>query len=407
VSSAPPSDRELARVARVETSRLVASLARWCGDLSVAEEAVAQAMLSATATWRRAGIPDRPGAWLHTTARRFALDQLRRQRRHREKVALLEASPSDDGERHADDPLRLVFTCCHPSLARPAQLALTLRAVMGLTTAEIARAFLTSEATIAQRITRAKRKIVQAGVPFAVPARDQLADRLDAVLTILYLTYNEGHLATAGEQGARRDLAEDAIWFTTELATLLPGEAEVLGLLALLTLSHARDPARWDEHGRIVVLRDQDRSRYDAAAISRGIELVERAGALGRPGRFQLQAAIAAVHAEAASYDETDWPQIVALYGLLRRYDDSAVVRLNAAVAISHVAGPGPALADVDNLAGQLDGYHLFHAVRAELLRQLARPVEARAADERALSLTTNVAEREVLGARLADPSAN
>jgi RNA polymerase sigma-70 factor (ECF subfamily) len=407
VSSAPPSDGELAQVARAETGPLVASLARWCGDLSVAEEAVAEAMLTATATWRRTGMPDRPGAWLHTTARRYALDQLRRQQRHREKVALLEARPSDDGERHADDPLRLLFTCCHPSLARPAQLALTLRAVMGLTTAEIARAFLSSEATIAQRITRAKRKIVQAGVPFTVPARDQLADRLDAVLTILYLTYNEGHLATAGERGARRDLAEDAIWFTTELATLLPGEAEVLGLLALLTLSHARDPARWDEHGRIVVLRDQDRSRYDAEAISRGIELVERAGSMHRPGRFQLQAAIAAVHAEAKSYDDTDWPQIVALYGLLRRYDDSAVVRLNAAVALSHVAGPGPALADVDNLADQLDGYHLFHAVRAELLRQLERPAEARSADERALSLTTNVAEREILGARLADPSAN
>ncbi len=244
-------------------------------------------------------------------------------------------------------------------------------------------------------------------MPFTVPAHDQLADRLDAVLTILYLTYNEGHLATAGERGARRDLAEDAIWFTTELATLLPGEAEVLGLLALLTLSHARDPARWDDHGRIVVLRDQDRWRYDAEAIGRGVELVERAGSLRRPGRFQLQAAIAAVHAEAATYDATDWPQIVALYGLLRRYDDSAVVRLNAAVALSHVAGPGPALADVDNLANQLDGYHLFHAVRAELLRQLERPVEARQADERALSLATNVAEREVLGARLADPSAN
>jgi RNA polymerase sigma-70 factor (ECF subfamily) len=407
VNTAPPSDGELAQVARAETGRLVASLARWCGDLSVAEEAVAEAMLTATSTWRRTGIPDRPGAWLHTTARRYALDQLRRQQRHREKVALLEARPSDDGERHADDPLRLVFTCCHPSLARPAQLALTLRAVMGLTTAEIARAFLSSEATIAQRITRAKRKIVQAGVPFAVPARDQLADRLDAVLTILYLTYNEGHLATAGERGARRDLAEDAIWFTTELATLLPDEAEVLGLLALLTLSHGRDPARWDEHGRIVVLRDQDRSRYDADAISRGIEMVERAGSMRRPGRFQLQAAIAAVHAEAASYDATDWPQIVALYGLLRRYDDSAVVRLNAAVALSHVAGPGPALADVENLAHQLDGYHLFHAVRAELLRQLERPAEARQADERALSLATNVAEREILGARLADPSAN
>jgi RNA polymerase sigma-70 factor (ECF subfamily) len=402
VSSAPPSDGELARVARAETGLLVASLSRWCGDLSVAEEAVAEAMLTATATWRRTGIPDRPGAWLHTTARRYALDQLRRQTRYREKVAALESSPSDDGARHTDDPLRLVFTCCHPSLARPAQLALTLRAVMGLTTAEIARAFLTSEATIAQRITRAKRKIVQAGVPFAVPAREQLADRLDAVLTILYLTYNEGHLATAGERGARRDLAEDAIWFTTELARLLPGEAEVLGLLALLTLSHGRDPARWDEHGRIVVLRDQDRSRYDANAIRSGIELVERAGSLRRPGRFQLQAAIAAVHAEATTYDATDWPQIVALYGLLRRYDDSAVVRLNAAVALSHVAGPGPALADVDHLEDQLDGYHLFHAVRAELLRQLGRPGEARVADERALSLATNVAEREILGARLA-----
>jgi RNA polymerase sigma-70 factor (ECF subfamily) len=407
------SDQELARVVRDEAGKLVASLARWCGDLAIAEEAVAEAIVKALTAWRRDGVPAQPGAWLRTVARREALDRLRRAQRYAAKLQQLEASEAaveeldGDRAREPDDRLPLLFTCCHPALGRDAQIALTLRAVVGLTTAEIARAFLTSETTVAQRITRAKRKIVQANIPFVVPAGDALADRLDQVLTVLYLTYTEGHTATSGTAAFRRDLAEDALWLTGLLARWYPDEPEVVGLLALITLQHAREAARWTPDGRVVLLRDQDRRSWDHAAIARGIGLVERAGAMRRPGRYQLQAAIAAVHAEADDYGATDWPQIVALYDLLRRHDDSPVVRLNRAVANSHVAGPAVALAEVDALAGDLEGYHLFHAVRGELLRRLGRDAEARAADRRALELTANVAERAILLDRLDEPSAS
>ncbi len=410
----PAPDHELARVVRDEAGKLVASLARWCGDLAIAEEAVAEAIVKALTTWRRDGVPTQPGAWLRTVARREALDRLRRAQRYAAKLQQLEASEpaGDDLDRGLDgdlshgpdDRLPLLFTCCHPAIGRDAQVALTLRAVVGLTTGEIARAFLTSEATVAQRITRAKRKIVQANIPFVVPATDALAERLDQVLAVLYLTYTEGHTATSGATGFRRDLAEDALWLTALLARWYPDEPEVLGLLALITLQHAREAARWGGDGRVVLLRDQDRRSWDHGAIARGITLVEQAGAMRRPGRYQLQAAIAAVHAEATDYEATDWPQIVALYDLLRRHDDSPVVRLNRAVAVSHVAGPAVALAEVDAVAGELDGYHLLHAVRAELLRQLGRDAEARTADRRALELTANVAERAILLDRLLPP---
>jgi len=390
-------------VVRDHSGALVASLARWCNNLDVAEESVAGAIEIALVDWRAHGIPDHPGTWLHTVARRRALDRLRRAGRYADKLALLEATPSEprayDG---GDDRLPLLFACCHPALGRDAQVALTMRAVIGLTTREIARAFLSSEATIGQRIWRAKHKIVTNKIPLVVPPVERRADRLNDVLTVLYLTYNEGHLSTVGGDAQRRDLAEDAIWLTRVVDRSLPEQPEVIGLLALLLLSHARQAARFDADGELVTLADQDRTLWDARAIEEGVGLVERAGSFGRAGRFQLQAAIAAVHAEAASYDQTDWPQIVVLYDMLKRHDDSPVVRLNRAVALAHVAGPAPALDDVDLLAPTLSEYHLFHAVRAHLLRQLDRPGEARRADERALSLTTNIAERSVLAARVA-----
>lgn len=395
-------DRALDAVVREEAASLVASLARWCGDLAVAEESVADAIEAAVVAWRRDGVPGRPGAWLHTAARRRALDRLRRARRHADKVALLERCPSEPRPHsHGDERLPLLFACCHPAIGVDAQLALTLRAVIGLTTHQIARAFVVPEATVAQRISRAKRKVVDAHIPLVVPPREELASRLDLVLTVLCLTYNEGHLTTSGAVGHRRDLAEDAIWLARLLDRMLPGEPEVQGLLALLLLSHARDGGRWDDQGGLVSLAEQDRSRWDLDLVREGIDLVERAGRARRPGRFQLQAAIAAVHDEAPSYELTDWSQIVVLYDLLRRHDDSPIVRLNRAVALAHVAGARPALEDVEALAGPLDGYHLFHAVRAHLLRQLDRHAEARAADERALAMTTNVAERAVIAARV------
>jgi predicted RNA polymerase sigma factor len=304
-----------------------------------------------------------------------------------------------------DDRVRLIFTCCHPALSREAQVALTLRSICGLTAAEIARAFLTSEATIAKRLVRARRKIVDAGIPYRVPAAEELDERLSEVLAVLYLMFNEGYLASSGPGPTRREIAEDATWLADLVVRLLPGEPEPLGLLALMRLHQARAKSRFDQDGSLVLLQDQDRSLWDRHVIQQAVQLLEEAGRQHRPGPYQVQAAIVACHAEAPSWAETDWPQVVALYDRLLRMNSSPVVRLNRAIALGHIAGPDMALAEVDALAGSLDGYHLFHATRAELLRELHRAQEATAATTRALELATNSAERALLERRLLDQS--
>jgi RNA polymerase sigma factor (sigma-70 family) len=406
VSSGPPArssiDDALAKVFREETGRMVAGLVRFLGDFDLAEELVQEAVLSAFVTWPATGIPEKPAAWLTTTARRKAIDRIRREARYREKLVLLAASETPAASE-PDDRLRLMFTCCHPALAREAQLALTLRAVCGLTTAQIARAFLASETAMAQRIVRAKRKIVEAGIPYRVPARDELAGRLAEVLAVLYLLFNEGYLASGGPAPDRRDLAIDAEWLATLLVGLLPDEPEAMGLLALMRLHLARAGARFDAGGRLVLLRDQDRASWDREAIAAAGRLIEQAGALGRPGPYQIQAAIAALHGESPSWEATDWEEIVALYSLLHAHQPSPVVRLNRAIALRYRDGPAAALAEVDTVASELDAYHLLHATRAELLRALGRLAEARAEDAAALRLTQNPAERELLRKRLLD----
>jgi RNA polymerase sigma-70 factor (ECF subfamily) len=371
------------------------------GDFDLAEELVQEALLEALEHWPKEGIPEKPGAWLLTTARRKAVDQLRRQARFRDKLAQLEGDGMRDDTAEGDDRLRLIFTCCHPALSREAQVALTLRAVAGLTTIEIARAFITSEAAIAQRIVRAKRKIVDANIPYRMPAERDMSERLDEVLSVLYLMFNEGYLATAGEQASRRDLAEDAAWLAGLMVRLMPDEPEALGLLALMRLHLARARARFDDAGNIVLLEDQDRDRWDRERIASAIVLLRRAAALHRSGPYQLQAAIAACHAEARTWAETDWRQIVALYDALVEQLPSPVVELNRAIARRYLDGPAAALADVERLAGALDTYYLLHATRAELLRDLGREPEARAALTRALHLTANPAERALLQKRL------
>jgi RNA polymerase sigma-70 factor (ECF subfamily) len=389
----------LADVFRQEASRLTAALVRRLGDFDLAEELVQEALLAALEHWPTEGVPERPGAWLMTTARRLAVDRWRRQRRYQEKLVLLLATESAD-EPEADDRLRLIFTCCHPAINREAQLALTLRAVAGLTTREIARAFVTSEATIAQRIVRAKRKIVEARIPYRVPPPDELAARLEEVLAVIYLLFNEGYLSTS-ELPARPELTAEAEGLADMLTTLLPGEPEAIGLLALIRFHRARAAARFDAAGGLVLLPDQDRRLWDRAATANARRLLDRAMAMGRPGPYQVQGLLAASHAAAETWEATDWPRIVGLYELLERFWPSPVVRLNGAIAIEHVEGAAAALADVNLLAAELDGYHLYHATRAELLRKLGRAVEARSADARALALTTNPAERELLENRL------
>jgi RNA polymerase sigma-70 factor (ECF subfamily) len=402
-------DAALSGVIRAEAGRIVAALHRQVGDFDVAEEAVQDAVVEALRSWRADGIPDRPGAWLHVAARRNALDHLRRNQRREKVLARLEAPgpsaavdlPGPSAVGDGDERLPLLFGCCHPALAVEARLALTLRAVVGLTTGQIARAFLVSEPAMGQRIVRAKRKIVDAGIPLTMPAEDQRRARLDDVLTVAYLMYNEGFVSTAGAHGDDRDLADDALWLAGLLATSLPHEAEALGLLGLLTFQHARRAARFDPQGRLVLLADQDRSRWDAAAIASGESLLSRAAALRAPGRFQLQAAIAACHASAPSWQTTDWFQILVLYDMLLRHDRSPVTRLNRGVALARVRGAAVALRYVDDLASELDAYHLFPAARADLLRSLRRPDEAAAADQRALALTRNPAEQMLLRGRL------
>ena len=371
------------------------------GDFDLAEEVVQDSLVVALEKWPEQGIPDNPGAWLMTTARRRAVDILRRDKRYREKLALLERSPMAPEPAEADDRLRLIFTCCHPALSQEAQVALTLRAVAGFTTTEIASAFLLTETTVAQRIVRAKRKIVDAHIPYRMPDETELAGRLEGVLSVLYLMFNEGYLSRGTQVAMRRDLADDALWLTRLVAKLMPDQPEVLGLLALMTLNLARSRARFDEEGEMVLLPDQDRTFWDGAAISEGIDLLERAGAMRATGPYQIQGAIAALHSEARSWDQTDWHQIVVLYDTLMRIADSPVVRLNRAVALSHFAGPEIALGEVNDLAISLEGYHLFHAARADLLDRLGEPTLAREARLRALELCRNPAERSLLERKL------
>ncbi|HXM54234.1 MAG TPA: RNA polymerase sigma factor [Candidatus Dormibacteraeota bacterium] len=389
----------ISRVFREEAGRLVGSLVRRVGDFDLAEELVQDAIVEALEHWPVTGVPANPGAWLALTARRKALDRVRRHTRLAEKLQLVAVSEALPEE--SDDRVRLIFTCCHPALAREAQVALTLRAVCGLTTAEIARAFLAQESAVAQRIVRAKRKIVSSRIPYRVPSGAELACRLDEVLAVLYLMFNEGYLASGGPAATRPPLAEEAEWLCGLLVNLVPGEPESLGLLALMRVHRARALARFDAPGELVLLQDQDRSLWDRSLIAEAGGLIERAAAMKRPGPYQVQAAIAAVHAESPSWEATDWEQIFALYGLLLRHLDTPVVRLNRAIAFSHVGGAAPALDLLDALSAALDGYHLFHAARGDLLRELGRHDEARMAHLRALELTANPAERSLLERKL------
>lgn len=373
---------------------------RRLGDFDLAEESVQEAVIEALEHWPRDGVPERPDAWLAAVARRKALDRIRRNVRYREKLALIEAQPVESNVE-PDDRLRLMFVCCHPALSRDVQVALTLRAVLGLTTAEIARALLSSEPAIAQRIVRAKRKIVDAGIGFRLPDDSELVERLDHLMAVIYLLFNEGYLTTGGPQPARRDLADDAEWLAALLTRLLPTQPEPLGLLALIRLHLARAQARFDGAGNLVLFEDQDRSLWDRPAIASAIKLIERAASFGRPGPYQVQAAIAAVYAEAPSWEATDWMQALLLYELLVRLDTSPVARLNRAIALERVAGAEQALDAVDELGGELKTYHLFHATRGRLLEQLGRHDEAARAYRSALELTLNPAERSLLERRL------
>jgi len=387
---------ELARVVRQHAGQLAASLMHVTGDFAAAEDLVQDAVLAALRHWPAEGIPGRPDAWLFTVAKRRGLDVLRREANYRSKLARLQWPVQPD----PDERLRLIFTCCHPALPRSAQVALTLRVVCGLTTAQIARAFLVHETAVAQRITRAKRKITDAGIPYRIPGSDELGARLTEVLAVIYLLFNEGYLST-GESAHSRDLVDDAEWLGTLLHQLMPAEPEAAGLLALIRLHRARAAARFDADGGLVLLADQDRSLWDREAIADAGRLLARAARQRRPGPYQLQAAIVACHAEAGRWAETDWEQIVLLYDMLLHLAPSPVTRLHRAIALSYASGPQAAMAELDALAGLLDGYHLYHASRADLLRQLGRPARARAADRRALALTANPAEQAVLQDRL------
>jgi RNA polymerase sigma-70 factor (ECF subfamily) len=398
-------------VFREERGRLLATLVGQFGDLDLAEEVASDAVAAALERWPVDGVPGRPGAWLLTTARRKAVDRLRRDKAYAARLAVLQAEadrygpaaePADDGDV-PDERLRLFFTCCHPALPLDAQVALTLRCLAGLSTPEVARAFLVPAATMAQRIVRAKRKIKGARIPFRVPEADELPARLPGVLRVVYAIFTEGYAASAGPELVRGDLADEAIRLARILHRLLPREREVAGLLALMLLVDARREARTGPAGQLVLLAEQDRSRWDRAFIEEGRHLVVAALRGGRPGAYALQAAIAAVHDEAADLATTDWPQVVALYDVLTDVAPSPVVALNRAVAVAMRDGPAAGLELLDALGGdeRLRGYHLLPAARADLLRRLDRRAEAAAAYEEALTLAGNAAERAYLTRRL------
>ena len=401
----------LEKVFREEYGRIIATLIRISGSFDLAEEALQEAFTSAASKWEREGTPNNPGAWLTTVAHRKVVDAIRRDKTHTDKQAevvfestrLQPYAEPELLEEYPDDRLRLIFTCCHPSLVREAQVALTLRTLGGLTTTEIAHAFLVPEATLAQRLVRAKQKIRLAGIPYEVPSLEVIGERLAAVRAVIYLIFNEGYAASAGQSLIRNDLCAEAIRLGRVLCELLPNEPENIGLLALMLLQDSRRDARVNDQGELVTLEEQDRSRWDAAEIEEGVRLVQAALSLRRVGSYQLQAAIAAVHAEAKHADETDWRQIVALYGELMRVTSSPVVALNYAAAVAMSEGPerGLDLLETAGADGTLENYYLFHASRADLLRRLGHLPEAATSYTTALSLTTNHVEQKYIQRRL------